>query len=189
MSSYLTANEVENLGLKFVGKNVSISRLATFYGVDKISVGSNSRIDDFCVLSASKSEIIIGEYVHIAVFCCLTGRELIQLDDFSGLSSRVSIYSTNDDYSGEFLTNPCIPIEFSAIRSSPVIIKKHVVIGTNSTILPGVTIGGGSAIGAHSLVTSDIEESTIAFGIPAKSVKKRKQNIYDLEKTLRERYG
>ena len=69
------------------------------------------------------------------------------------------------------------------------IIKKHVVVGTNSTILPGVTIGGGSAIGAYSLVTKDIEEHTIAFGVPAKPAKKRTEKMYDAEKELRKRYG
>jgi dTDP-4-amino-4,6-dideoxy-D-glucose acyltransferase len=182
--SYLTTSEIESMGFKSVGSNVRISRHATFYGTENISIGSNTRIDDFCVISSSKAGITIGDYVHIAVFCCLTGGSSIQLDDFSGISSRVAIYSSNDDYTGEFLTNPCVPVEFSGVQSSPVIIQKHVIVGTNSTILPGVTIHKGAAIGAYSLVNRDIEESTIAVGVPAKPVKKREQNIFDLEKSF-----
>lgn len=189
MTSFLSQAQIETMGFKFVGKNVHISSKASFYGAHKISIGDNSRIDDFCVLSASHSEIIIGQYVHIAVFCCLTGRALIRLDDFSGLSSRVSIYSTNDDYSGAVLTNPCIPSQFGGVSSKPVILEKHVVVGTNTTILPGVTIGQGAAIGAYSLITRNIDENTIAVGVPAKPIKKRKLNIYDLEKQLRQQYG
>jgi len=183
--SFLTPSEIESKGFKYIGSNVRISRHATFYGAENISIGSNSRVDDFCVISASKLGITIGEYVHVAVFCCLTGGSLIQLDDFSGLSSRVAIYSSNDNYSGEFLTNPCVPSEFSGVSSAPVVLRKHVIVGTNSTILPGVTINQGAAVGAYSLVTNDIEESIIAVGVPAKPVKKRKQNIFDLEKKLR----
>jgi galactoside O-acetyltransferase len=60
-------------------------------------------------------------------------------------------------------------------------LKKHSVIGTGSTILPGVTLHEGAAVGAMSLVKNDIDEYTIFFGVPAKKQKNRSKKILDLE--------
>lgn len=53
-------------------------------------------------------------------------------------------------------------------------IGKNVWIGEKATILPGVTIGEGSIIGANSVVTKNIPPYSIACGIPAKVIKKLK---------------
>ena len=57
-------------------------------------------------------------------------------------------------------------------RAEPIIIGDNVWIGGDVTILPGVKIGSGSVIGAKSLVTKDIPENVMAFGNPARVVKK-----------------
>ena len=56
--------------------------------------------------------------------------------------------------------------------AKPIIVGDDVWIGGDVTILPGVTIGSGSVIGAKSLVTKDIPEGVMAFGNPARVVKK-----------------
>ena len=56
--------------------------------------------------------------------------------------------------------------------SKPIIIGDDVWIGGDVTILPGVTIGNGSIIGAKSLVTKDIPDNVLAFGNPARVVRK-----------------
>lgn len=96
---------IEALGFAFVGENVQISDRASFYGASRISLGSNVRIDDFCVLSAGVGGISIGDYVHIAVYSSLIGAGKVSLSDFCNISSRVAIYSSNDDYSGAAMTN------------------------------------------------------------------------------------
>ena len=53
----------------------------------------------------------------------------------------------------------------------PVKIEDNVWVGMNVTILKGVTIGGNSITGACSVVTKDIPENTMAFGVPAKKIK------------------
>ena len=55
-----------------------------------------------------------------------------------------------------------------------VVLKNNCSVGSHSTILPGVTIGKNSIVGAHSLVNKDIPDNVIAFGIPAKVIKKIK---------------
>jgi len=182
MISYYTQEELLQLGLAKVGTNVKISRKTSFYNPEKIIIGDQVRIDDFCVLSGGKG-ITLGNYIHIACFCALYGNESIVMEDFTTLSSRVVIYSCSDDYSGRSLTNPTVPDEFHLYSTKgAVILKKHVIVGTNSTILPNVTVGIGSAIGAHSLVTKNLAEWGIYSGVPAKKIKDRKKDLLEIEK-------
>ena len=57
-------------------------------------------------------------------------------------------------------------------RKGKVVLRQNCKIGSHSTVLPGVTIGKNSIIGAHSLVNSDIPDDVVAFGVPAKVVKR-----------------
>ena len=66
--SFLKQNELDDLGFKFLGKNVLISDKCSLYNTKNISIGDNTRIDDFCILSAGENGIEIGRYVHIACF-------------------------------------------------------------------------------------------------------------------------
>ena len=179
--SFLTDEEIEKMGFKSIGTNCLLSSKASFYNCKNISIGNNVRIDDFCVLSAGDRGIKIGNNIHIAVFSILTGQEAIILEDFSGLSSRVSIYSSSDDYSGNSMTNPTVSKQFKNIHQAPVIIGKHVIIGSGSVVLPGCHLGIGSAVGALSLVTKSISDFEIHFGAPAKKIKKRSKKLLDLE--------
>jgi len=58
-------------------------------------------------------------------------------------------------------------------RTGKVKIGKRVMIGTNSTVLPGVEIGDGASISAMSLVNSDIRAGALAGGIPAREIKRK----------------
>ena len=53
-----------------------------------------------------------------------------------------------------------------------VILKNNCKIGSHSSVMPGVTIGENSVIGAHSFVNKNIPDNVIAFGIPAKVIRK-----------------
>ena len=102
MTSFYDKDEIKKLGLKSFGEEVLISRKASFYGAEDISIGSHVRIDDFCILSG---KITLGNYIHIAAFSALYGgTDGVCIDDFANISSRVSIYSRNDDYSGLSMT-------------------------------------------------------------------------------------
>jgi len=107
--AFLTEAQLEKYNFQHLGRNVLISERAVFYNSQKIKIGDNSRIDDFCIISAGINGIEIGRHVHIAAYCSLQGNGKITLEDFSGLSSRVAVYSSSDDYSGHAMTNPCVP--------------------------------------------------------------------------------
>lgn len=182
--AFLTHNEIKKMGFLSIGENLQISDRASFYGVERIAIGNNVRIDDYCVLSAGLGGITIGNYVHIAVFSSLIGASKIILSDFSALSSRVSIYSSNDDYSGASLTNPTVPDVYKKVQRSEVIIKKHVIIGCGSVILPGAILEEGVAISALSLVKNKCEAFGIYAGIPVSLIKKRKPDLLAIEQDL-----
>jgi galactoside O-acetyltransferase len=182
MNSFYSEEELAQIGLKTYGENVLISRNASIYGAENISIGNNVRIDDFCILSG---KISIGNYVHIAAYCGLfSGTEGIVMEDFSGLSSRVTIYAASDDYSGDVLTNPTVPDEYKKIVGGQVTICRHVIIGASCVILPGVTLAEGSAFGSMSLINKNSNEWTIHAGIPCKAVKPRSKNLLQHEQKL-----
>lgn len=180
----LTSEQIKLIGFISVGENVLISDKASFYGVESISIGNNVRIDDFCVLAAGVGGIKIGNYVHIAVGSSLIGAGEIKLEDFSGLSSRVSIYSSSDDYSGACLTNPTVPDEYKNVRVASVSLGRHVIVGSGSVILPGVVLEDGVAVGALSLVNKSCSAFGVYAGNPAKKIKERKRDILDLEESF-----
>lgn len=182
--AFYTREELLALGFKSLGRNVLISDKASIYGADKIEIGDNVRIDDFAVLSAGAGGIRLGNYLHIAVFTSLIGAGRIELGDYVNVSSRVAIYSSNDDYSGAFMTNPMVPSYYTRVESAPVTLQKHVIVGCGAVILPGLTIGEGCAIGALSLVRENCPEWSVLAGAPAKVVKARKQDLLALETQL-----
>jgi galactoside O-acetyltransferase len=182
--AYLSESELEKMGFALMGENVLISDKCSIYNPHLISLGSNIRIDDFVVISPSEEPFSIGNYVHIATHCSLIGRATIEMKDFSGLSGRVSIYSSSDDYSGDSLTNPTVPAELANVRSAPVTLGRHVIVGAGTVILPGVEIGDGSAISALALVKKDIPKEVIAGGNPCRVIKPRKTDWKELEKKV-----
>ncbi|SFC52212.1 acyltransferase [Pseudoalteromonas denitrificans] len=183
MSIY-SQTELMALGFACVGKNVSISKKASLYGISRISIGDNVRIDDFCVLSAGEGGIEIGDYIHIAVYSSIIGAAKVILADYCNISSRVSIYSSNDDYSGEFMSNPMINEQYTNVTHAPVTINKHVIVGSGAVVLPGVTLAQGCVIGALSLVNRSAEAFGIYAGQPAKFIKSRKKNLLLIEKKM-----
>lgn len=185
--AYLSRKELEELGLKSLGKNVKISDKASIYDCGNIDVGDNSRIDDFCVVSGKVS---IGRFCHIAPMCLVAGGERgVVLSDFCGLAYGAKVFSQSDDYSGEALTNPNIPKKYKKEYFSQVVLEKHVIVGAGATILPGVTVGEGSSVGAMTLVNKSLDAWGIYFGCPAKRIKNRKKDLLELERQFLEELG
>lgn len=179
---WLTQEDIIKFGFSKVGKEVLLSDKASYYGCSNIEIGDYSRIDDFCILSAGLGGIFIGRNVHIAAYTSLIGQGKITLEDFSGLSSRVSIYSSNDDYSGSYMTNPTVAQDFTNVCHKDVRVRRHAIVGSGTVILPGVTLEEGAAVGALSLVTKNCKEFGIYIGVPAKYIKDRKRNLLEIEK-------
>lgn len=182
-NSFYSRDELETLGFASIGNNVQISRNASIYGCENMQIGSNVRIDDFCILSG---KIILDNYIHIAAYSSLFGGNIgIRMNDYSTISSRTAVYAKSDDYSGEYMTNPTVPSEYTHVVETEVIIGKHVVVGSGSTILPGSILGEGVAVGAMSLVNKSLEPWGIYAGIPCKRIKERSRELIKYEEQQR----
>lgn len=180
MNSFYSEEELKQFGFKSIGKEVCISRKASIYGASSIQIGNCVRVDDFCILSGN---ITLSNYIHIAAYSALYGgNDGIVINDYANISSRVSIYSISDDYSGNTMTNPMIPDDFKNVQSAKVIIDKHVIIASTCVVLPGVHLREGSAFGAFSLINHDSEPFSINVGIPFHKLKDRSKNLLELEK-------
>ena len=98
----------------------------------------------------------LGFNTDIGAFSYINAKYGVVIEDEVQIGSHCSIYSasTIDNSSGK------------------VVLKNNCRIGSHSTILPGVSIGKNSIIGAHSLVNKDIPDNVVAFGVPAKVMRK-----------------
>lgn len=179
--AFLTEQQLNKMGFAALGSNVLISDKASIYGANHIRIGSNVRVDDFCVLSAGEGGIEIGSYVHIAVYSSLIGAGKITVSDFCNISSKVALYSSNDDYSGKCMTNPMVPDEFTNVNHQDLTLEKHVIIGSGSVVLPGVTLHEGVAVGALSFINKDCKAFGVYIGSPAKKIKNREKGLLDIE--------
>ena len=174
MNSFYSETELAKLGLKSYGTNVLISKKCSIYAPEKISVGNNVRIDDFCILSGN---VTLGNNVHISAYCALYGAEGIEFKDYSGCSARTTIYSAMDDFSGDYLIGPMNPKGTTNVTGGKVTIGQFVQLGAHCLVFPNVTIHKGAVVGALSLVNEDVTEWSVYVGIPAKKLKDRSKKL------------
>lgn len=185
ISAYLSDDELDALGLAARGTDVLISRKASVYGPEWLTLGDHVRVDDFAVLSCGPAGVRLGDHVHIAAHAALYGGGGIVVEDFVTVSGRSSVYSVSDDYGGDVMTNPTVPERFTGVRRSPVTLRRHVVVGAGCVVLPGVTIGEGSTTGAMTLVDEDLAAWGIYVGVPARLLRPRARGLLALEVELR----
>ncbi|KEK24135.1 acyltransferase [Bacillus gaemokensis] len=179
MNSFYSQKELGEIGFQSVGKNVLISRKASIYNPSVMTIGDNVRIDDFCILSG---KIQIGNYVHISAYTALYGGEVgIEIQNFANISARTCVYAVLDDFSGNVLMGPTIPIQYKNVTAAKVILKKHAIVGANCIIFPNVTIGEGTAVGAMSMVKTTLEDWFIYVGVPVRKIKPRQKKLLELE--------
>jgi galactoside O-acetyltransferase len=182
---YYNEQQLSEAGLQSVGKNVLVAKNCTIVGLENMSIGDNVRIDGFTTLiAAGEGYLHIGSYVHIGGYSAIFAGAGVTMDDFSGLSQGVKIYSKSDDYSGAFMTNPTVPAHLTNVQSGAVVIGRHAIVGSQSIIMPSVSLNEGTAVGANSLVMKSTEEWSIYFGSPAKKIKNRKRNPLLLEQQI-----
>ena len=161
-----------------VGDNAYIMSNIYVRGGQKIIIGNNFycywgvRIETYSCHNGMKfnPQIIIGNNVSINPDCHIGAINRIEIHDGVLMASRVFI---TDHFHGkinreELLVSPQKRILFA---KGTVIIKKNAWLGEGVAVMPGVTIGENSVIGANAVVTKDIPDNSIAVGIPAKVIK------------------
>lgn len=174
MNSFYSESELLEIGFKSVGKDVKLSRKASIYSPEKITIGDNVRIDDFCILSGN---ITLGSNIHISAYVALYGAMGIVMEDYSGISPKSVVYSAMDDFSGDYLIGPIHIGATTNVTGGIVTIKKYAQIGSNTVVFPNLTIGEGVAVGACSLVSKSLDEWGIYVGIPVNRFKDRSKGL------------
>lgn len=111
--------------------------------------------------------IKIGKNVFINSCCRFQDQGGIEIGDGSLIGHNTTIATLNHDFN---------PSKRQNLTPSPVKIGKNVWIGSDCTILPGVTIGDGAIIGAGSVVTKSIPTNAVAVGNPARVIKEIEVN-------------
>lgn len=112
--------------------------------------------------------ITIGKNVFFNTGCSFQDRGGITIGDGTMIGMNVTIATLNHG----------LPLETrNTTYPSPVIIGKNVWIGSNATILPGVTIGDNAVVAAGAVVTKDVPENTVVAGVPAKLIKNINNNL------------
>ncbi|MBN2835776.1 MAG: acyltransferase [Candidatus Delongbacteria bacterium] len=179
MNSFYTQKELHSLGFKSIGDSVLISRNAKFYSPEKMVIGSHVRIDDYCILSGS---IVLGSYIHISAYSVLYGSKGIEMEDYSGISARCTIYSATDDFSGDFLIGPMVDEQYTNVIGGKVVIKRFSQLGVGCVVFPNVIIEEGVAVGAMSLVNKSLLDWSIYAGVPVVKIKDRSKKLLNFLK-------
>ncbi|MBQ9311643.1 MAG: galactoside O-acetyltransferase [Bacteroidales bacterium] len=122
-------------------------------------IGENSRIMPPITVVRAKN-VKIGKNVVIMNNCLMMSAGGITIEDNVLVAANCQIISNNHDLA-----------EHQIITCKPVHLKKNCWVGAGASILPGVTIGENSVIGAGSVVTKDVPDNCIAVGSPAKVIK------------------
>jgi acetyltransferase-like isoleucine patch superfamily enzyme len=176
---YLGREELHRMDFAFLGNDVKISDRASLDKTHLMSIGHRSRIDDFCAISGA---VELGNNVFVAVHSSITASiDKIIFHDFSTVAFNCQVFSGSDDYSGNSLTNPTVPLEYKEIWSSAIEVGRHSILGASSIIFPGCKIAIGCAIGAGSVVTESTEPWGIYVGAPARRIKDRSKKLLALE--------
>ena len=174
MSSFYTEVELSHLGLLSYGKDVKISRFVRIYNPEKISIGNNVRIDDYCILSG---QIKLGSNIHISAYVAMYGSKKIVMEDNTGISAKCTVYSAMDDFSGDYLIGPIHDDSITNVTGGPIVIKQFAQIGAHCVVFPNLTIDEGVAVGACSLVTKSLSPWGIYVGTTAKFFKQRTKKM------------
>jgi len=163
---------------KKVGINSKVAGPFIIHNPQYISIGDNFssyynlRLEAWDEYRGEKfnPEIIIGDNVNINTDCHIGCIDKVIIGSNVLMASRTYI----SDHSHGEITKEALLLPPSArklVSKGPVIIKDNVWIGEGTCILPGVTIGENSIVGANAVVTKDVPPNTVVGGIPAKVLK------------------
>lgn len=179
---YLSSGELARMRFKHLGEGVKVSRRSSLYGCENISIGNYSRIDDYTVISVGKKgDLRLGNHVHFSTNCSLTvGNSNVTIGDFFTTAANCHLYGVSDDYSGESLTNGTVESQYRKLLTNGLQIGNYCILGVGVSVLPGVTLPIGTAIGAHSLVTKSTLPWSINVGTPSKYVKRRSDKLLQM---------
>lgn len=173
--SYISGRAVVHRGGQLVlGKKTVVHQDAHLNADSEggcLEIGDNVEIKPFAVVSPQHNGFIrIGNNSSVQYGVKLYGGGGLSIGEDVRIAANTVIVALNHKFD-----IPNVPIWKQGYTAKGIAIGDNVWIGANVTILDGVTIGAGSIIGAGSVVTKNIENMTVAAGVPAREIVKRKK--------------
>lgn len=182
---------IASRGYRSFGKGSSIGRGVRALNRHKISIGSDSRIDDGVYLNGLSKNgleigdrcqirygslidgwkgegISIGNDTFIGPMCIIQGQGGTRIGSNCLIAGHSYIVPSNHVFS-----DIKKPIRLQGETKKGIQIADDVWLGAGTQVLDGVKVGQGSVVGAGSVVTRDIPENSVAYGAPAKVVRDR----------------
>lgn len=148
-----------------------------------VTIGEKSLLTARVVFESRTGKVSVGKRAY-AGDCTIICRESVTLGDDVTIAWGVTLYDHNSHsldwrqrakvnehfYNLEGAENPYLGLDWTGVKSAPIVIEDRVWIGFNVVVLKGVRIGEGAIIGACSTVTRDVEPYTIVAGSPATKI-------------------
>ncbi|WP_293140971.1 acyltransferase [Okeania sp. SIO3I5] len=162
-------NEVEIGNRVYLDRDV---RISTTGEGGRVYLGKQVRFDrgvDIKVHEVGKTEI--GDRTYIGPYTCISGYGNIKIGKDCLIASHSAIYAHNYNFA-----DLDRKIGEQGYSYKGIVIEDNCWLGSGVKVLDGVTIGEGSVIGAGAVVTKDIPPYSVAVGVPAKVISKRKEN-------------
>jgi len=131
---------------------------------NKFHLGDDSTIEDFTTINNGVGDIYIGHRTRIGLGCTLIGP--VHIGNDIRLAQNIVMSGLNHNY--EDLSKP---ISEQGVTTAPIVVEDESWIGSNSVVLPGVTIGKHCVVAAGSIVTKDVPPYSVVAGNPARIVK------------------
>lgn len=127
-------------------------------------LGADSTVESYCVINNGAGDVILGDRVRVGIGSVIIGP--VTMGNGSGMGQHVFLSGFNHGFAdGEKNSSK------QELDMRPVVIEEEAHIGANSVVVPGVTIGKRSQIGAGSVVTKDVPPFSVVVGNPAKVIK------------------
>lgn len=158
--------------LRYLGMDTLIDEFVEINRPDLVEIGSCCHLDRNVLLSVGNDsgEIVIGNHVFFGPDCHIAGRGGVEIHDYAALAADVHIYSvTNVPYHvermGELISmSHTLPATQQSTIEGRVMIGKYAVIGFNSLIMPGVSLGTGAIVHAFSEVIKSFPDFAVVSG-------------------------
>ncbi len=176
-SAYIQAG-VEFLGAHAIhlGEGVRIfkyTRLNATPGGASIWIGNHVVLERGIELNTVPDyegcRIEVGDRTYLGPFTCIAGPGSITIGQDCLIAGQVGMYANNHNFS-----DPDLLIQEQGITRKGICVEDNCWIGAGVKVLDGVTIGRGSVIGANAVVTRDIPPYSVAVGVPARVISKRR---------------
>ncbi len=144
-----------------IGNHIRLGDFCNFSlypNIKKVEFGAHINIRNYCnILVGNDAELVLGNRFFMNNFCSINCLEKIEIGENTLFGEGVKLYDHNHQYSSE----PEFRVEHQKFNTAPIKVGKNCWLGSNVTVLKGVTIGDNTIIGAGCLIYKDIPANSV----------------------------